>query len=445
MILKLTKSSDNTKNVLINIINGMGIKGIGIIIGLLTTPAYMRYFNDKSVLGVWFTALSILSWILNFDMGIGNGLRNKLVGTFVAGDDISSRKYISSAYLFLSVISIGIGIILSIIIFFVPWNRLFNIDELVISPDLLFRAVLIMMLSILIQFVLRIITSILYALQNAFIPNLLGLCSNIIMLIYVGMCNRTGINNSVTNLAFSYMLATNIPLLIATITLFLTKLRNMVPSFKFYSREHAKDTLKIGGIFLALQIVSMIINNSTVFLISLLKGSFYVVEYNVYFKVFSLASIMFSIITTPIWSAITKAKEEKNYKWIKKVVRTLQAVAIFFVFFELILIPFMQLIFDLWLKEQSFKVDTIIMIIFAIEQGVMIWSGINAAICSGLNELKFQFILITCGALIMYPLSFLFNLTFDQYYVVTIAHIISLLPYCIGQTLWLEKKLQKSF
>ncbi|EOU1150939.1 hypothetical protein AB8J25_001843 [Clostridium perfringens] len=86
MINRMKNINGNTKKVIINIINGIGIKGGAILIAFFTTPAYMRYFENESILGVWFTILSVLSWILNFDLGIGNGIRNRLVKTLLNND-----------------------------------------------------------------------------------------------------------------------------------------------------------------------------------------------------------------------------------------------------------------------------------------------------------------------------------------------------------------------
>ncbi|WP_300386241.1 hypothetical protein [Clostridium sp.] len=433
----------DTKKVIKNIINGIGIKGGSILVAFFTTPAYMRYFENNSILGIWFTILSVLSWILNFDLGIGNGIRNRLVITLSKNDLEGSKKYISSGYIFLSIIALFLAIFIFIISQFIPWNKFFNISIKEISPHVLKDSIIIVLFGILVQFVLRLISSILYALQESFIPNLLALITNIVLLIYVSISNYTGKDNNITSLAFAYFLSVNIPLLLATIIIFFVKLREIRPSIKYFDIDYALDTLKVGGAFLGLQLEAMIINNTSVFFITWLLGSALVVEYNLYFKIFSLTSTIYALITVPIWSAITKAKVENNYEWIKKTTRILQIIAIIFVIGEICVLPIMQWIFDIWLKENTLNVDYLIMIFFAIEQGIIIWSGIYASICSGLNEIKMQFILMSVGAIIMIPLVFILSKLINNYYSIIIAHCLALLPYCIGQTIWLENYLRK--
>ena len=99
---KLKKVDKDSRNVVLNMVNTLLVKGGALVIALLTTPEYMRYFNNKSVLGVWYTMLSILTWVLYFDLGIGNGLRNKLVESIASGNIKKQKEYVSSAYIFLS-------------------------------------------------------------------------------------------------------------------------------------------------------------------------------------------------------------------------------------------------------------------------------------------------------------------------------------------------------
>ena len=47
-MMKFRELSGNTRKVVSNIVNGIGLKGIAIIVGFLTTPAYMKYFEDNA-------------------------------------------------------------------------------------------------------------------------------------------------------------------------------------------------------------------------------------------------------------------------------------------------------------------------------------------------------------------------------------------------------------
>lgn len=213
------------------------------------------------------------------------------------------------------------------------------------------------------------------------------------------------------------------------------------PSIQFFKIDCAVDTLKLGGLFLFIQLEAMLLNNSSTLLITKLCGPSFVVEYNVYFKVFTMVNTFYALVTIPIWSAVTKAMAEQNYQWIKKTLRVLQAVAGIFVVAQLLMLPLMQWFFDVWLGGKSFAVSYDIMFCFAFEQLFMVWSSMNAAICNGLNQTKKQLKYMTIGIVLLFILSTVFTNYFDNYAVIVIAHCFALLPYCVSQSIWLEKYL----
>ena len=109
------KIDENDWIVVKNILVSLFIKGGALLVSLLTMPAYFRYFNDEKILGVWFTILSMINWVINFDLGIGNGLRNYLVEAIAQDNTKKMKYYISSAYfsiaamiMILSVLFLGI-------------------------------------------------------------------------------------------------------------------------------------------------------------------------------------------------------------------------------------------------------------------------------------------------------------------------------------------------
>ena len=58
---KLSNASDNDKIVYRNVIGAFIVKGGALFISLFTLPAYINFFNNDVVLGVWYTILSLLN------------------------------------------------------------------------------------------------------------------------------------------------------------------------------------------------------------------------------------------------------------------------------------------------------------------------------------------------------------------------------------------------
>lgn len=442
-LIEKLKSQDNTGIILRNTLMSILIKGGSLFIALFTTPAYMRYFDNDEVLGVWFTLLSVLAWILNCDMGIGNGLRNHLVYAVNEKDWSKAKKYISSSYL--SLFGIGFIILTAVIIAgnFVSWNKVFNISTDLIDAATMTSAVQILLASIILQFILRLVTSILYALQEAFVPSLLNLSTTIMLLIFVLVSNALNQNNSLVSLAYAYLIAVNLPLMIATLWVFLYKIPEVRPSPAFFRKDYAQSVLTVGTRFLWLQFIAMVVDNTNNYLITLFVGNAAVVEYQIYNKIFNFPMTMVMLLTNSLWSTITKAKAENDWRWIKASYNKYMKIAGLIGIIEIALIIPLQWIYNLWLGDKTISVNYSIAVIFALSGTIMSLRTILASYSNGLCELKIQTIYMTIGALVNIPLAYIFSRISGSYISIVIANIISMLPYCIAQMGWCHEYFKK--
>ena len=108
-----------------NTVYSMFIRVAGILVSLLLVPFTLDYLNPYEY-GIWITLNSILTWINYFDIGLGNGLRNKL-GEAIAGRDMKlGRVYVSTTFALLTVIVgiLCIGILIANN--FIDWNSVLN-------------------------------------------------------------------------------------------------------------------------------------------------------------------------------------------------------------------------------------------------------------------------------------------------------------------------------
>ena len=80
-----------------NIVASAGIKVADTLVYLLLVPLTLGYLNAYEY-GIWLTLNSILAWINSFDIGLGNGLRNKLATAIAEGDKEKARAYVSTTF-----------------------------------------------------------------------------------------------------------------------------------------------------------------------------------------------------------------------------------------------------------------------------------------------------------------------------------------------------------
>ncbi|MEG0409161.1 MAG: hypothetical protein RR623_09835 [Bacilli bacterium] len=322
------KKNEKDKVILYNVIGAFAIKGVALSISIFSMPLYISYFNNEFVLGLWFTILSVLSWIFNFDLGLGNGLRNNLVELLILKDKNEIKKHISSSYFIISIAALITIIIGTIIFLFFNLNNMFNISESLISSKYLLMSIMILFVGTIISFILKLINSILYALQRSAINDLILLISNAIPIIFIIFFKSTNIEYKLIVLSIVYVISICMPLIIATIVVFKTKpLNQCFPRIKYFSKTIAKKVFTLGSTFFIVQIAFMLITATNEMIISNFFSPTYVVEYQIYNKLFTLIGSFILIGLTPIWSGVTKAFAQGDYNWIVKINKLLIMVA----------------------------------------------------------------------------------------------------------------------
>lgn len=433
------------KNLIANIIGTVGIKGVALAISTLSMPAYIAYFENELALGVWFSLNSILNWILTFDLGIGNGLRNQLVPELNSGNKPMMKKLISSAYFMLGTVSLVVGVIGVFLIRILDLNALLNIDKSIISPEIMFQSVSVVFLAIVIKFFLNIITSILYAMQKTALPNLIALLSTISILVFVLLYKNPSVETKFLALSYFNLFSMCAPILLATVIIFVTVLKDARPSVKHVDRKMGKRVVGLGGKFFIVQICFMVISSTNELLISKLVSPENAVSYNGYHRWFFLIITMFSLLIQPMWSSFSQAHAEKNYNWIKSIYRKFIICASMGTLGAVFLAAVFPVIVKIWLGENAGTIDVQFGYSICFASLVATTLFINSATCvaNALNELRCQIIWTIVGAVIKIPLSVLLVNWLNSWIGVPLANVIVLLPLALFQNIESVRKINK--
>ena len=447
-MVKLSKDSisgavKNNKNILVNILGAFLVKGGSMLLTLFLLPAYIRFFGNDNVLGIWYTILSIINWVLVFDLGIGNGLRNKLPKALAENNVKEGKTLVSSTYISSAALVVLIGIVGSVVIHLLNWNAILNIDESELALPVLKYAIQIAFVGVLIQFVLKLVTSILYAIQKSGLVNFLTFLSNVIIFIVINLLPAGDTSSSIIAMSYFNILAVNLPLLVVSMILFMGKFKDIRPSFKVWSKDSAKSVLKIGVTLLWLQLIFMVISSTNEFLITAFCGPSAVVDYQVYFKIFNSVAAICSLVLIPIWSALTKAKVEKRYTWIKKTYMLLLGFSVLALLVLLAIVLILQPIVNFWLKEDAITVSTIYGVIFALSGFIFLVHNVNTSIGNGFSYFKPQIVFMTIAAVVDIPLAWIFVKLTGGMIGIVLANIIALIPFEVAQPIFFFRYLNK--
>jgi len=444
MKINLRNLDKDNKTILYNVFAAFIIKGGSLIISLLTMPAFIKYFNDKEVLGVWFTLLSVLIWILSFDLGIGNGFRNNLVKYLIENDRKKIKDLVSSAYFSISIFVIITTFIGFFSANFINWNRLFNISENVVNSLVLIKVIKITFIGIMLQFIFKLSSSIIYAFQKASINNLIGLITSSLQLLFILLTPSISPQKNLILLSYGYAFFTNLPFFVASIIIFSTVLRDCKPNIKNVKKDKVKIVLNTGGLFFWCQIMYMLIMNTNELFITRFNGPDYVVDYQVYYKLFSLIAMLFMLALSPIWSSVTKAMEEKKVEWLKKLFRIMNISVLLALFFEFFLIFILQPIVNIWLKEDAIEINIYFSLIFAFFGSVFIYQSVLSTIVCGLGKMKFQAVYYTIAVILKVLLIYILMKKFNNFIVIVAVNAIILLPYCILEQIRINSFVSKN-
>lgn len=414
---------EKTREVVTNVISTAGVKGLSFFVTFATMPAYMKYFDNDLILGVWYTIFSLASWVLSFDMGIGNGLRNNLVFVLVANDKQRAKSLISSAYVAITLLTLLMMALSLTIVHFVDWNSFLNVSTDSLPSQDLRWSVGILLVGILLQMTFRIINSVLYALQRSSINNFLALLTSLLMLTFALVAPRIGLSNNLIALAIAYLVFVNLPLLVASLLVFSfdKALKGCGPSVKLFHLDQAKTIVSLGFSFLWAQIMFMLICNTNEYLIAQLASPEAVVEYQAYFKLTSLALSIYVLALTPLWSAVTKALGEGDYNWLKRAYSVLRRSVLAIALIEILIVAALQPLMDVWLGVGAIQINYAYGLFFALMNICQAWQSAESTIACGSGRMMTQNICYTVGIILKIVLSFILVTVFSQSWIVLIV------------------------
>ncbi len=431
-------NNENDKIIIKNITASLIIKGSALVISLFKMPAYIRYFDNQIVLGVWFTVLSLLSWVLTFDFGLGHGLRNNLVKPIVENDKNKIKEYISSAYIIIGAVSVLILFAAYIVFPYINWNSLFNVSEELVSSTTILFAVNTLFFGIIIMSVLRLVLSVLYALQKSAVSNLITIVSSIAELLFVLLAPSYDIEINLKMLAVAHVVAANLPLLVASFVIFGKYLKGCTPSIKSFCKKAAFDILGLSGAFFYVQILFMLIASSNEFLIARYSDPVYVVDYEIYSKLFTALGLIFTLALAPLWSAVTKAQAQKDIKWIKKTYKLFGWMSLAAVVIELSMIPFLQAIVNIWLGDAAITINYGYATAFAVMGSTFVYQSVLSTFANGMGRLKVQALCYTLGFIAKLVIVHIGMRIYSGWIVVVFANLFAYALYCVVQPLFLK-------
>lgn len=370
-------------------------KPLSMIVSFLYTPLLLNYLGNESF-GIWTTMFSVINWINYFDVGIGNGLRNILSQYIDHNNKKDACIAVSTSYIVLSLISSLVLIVGIISIFILDIGNIFNTD-LNIRP-----ALLITFIFICINFILGLIKTQLYALNEAEKVGFMTINMQLLNLIGIFIISSF----SKANL---FYVAIIIGVSGALINIIYTKgiwikYKFLIPRLNMFDIRKLKIICNIGIKLFLIQICAIILYSTDNIIISKLFGPAAVTPYSTAYTAFGLLNGIFGAMLVPLWSKYAVAIQRENYIWIKNTILKLLKLLPFIAILIIIGVFLYKPVAVVWLHK-ALNYDKGLILCTGVYYFMMIWGSIYSTALNGMSRVNLQLVLAIITAIVNIPLS----------------------------------------
>jgi O-antigen/teichoic acid export membrane protein len=368
----------------------------------MLVPLTINYI-DPTRYGIWITLSSVIAWFGFFDIGLGNGLRNRFAEALANGQHELAKVYVSTTYAILFILTGSALFLFYLINPFIDWNAILNAEQNIIARNELSILALVVFTFFSLQFVFKLIVTILMADQRPAVAALFDLFAKIIALILIVFLIRTT-SGSLLYLGIAMSISPVLVLFVANFWFFSGRYKMYKPSIKSVDFSKAGNLFNLGVKFFSIQIAAILLYQTNNIIIAQLFGPEQVTPYNVAFKYFSVLMMGFTIVNTPFWSAFTEAWGKQETLWIKNIMRKLFMLWGGLLVMGLIMLVCSQRAYSIWIGD-TITINYTISALVCAWTLLNAWNGIFGNFLNGLGKVKLQMCLGLSAALLNIPLS----------------------------------------
>jgi len=320
-------------------------KAVRVLTTFVSVPLAIGYLGAERY-GLWLTIGSVAAFLTFADLGLGNGLLNAVADAEGRDDHEASARAVSSAFFMLLGVAVLFALVGMVAYPLVDWDRVFNVSSPVAVAEA-GPAVAVFVACFLVSMPLGIVERVQLGLQEGFANSLWEGLGAVIGL--AGVVIAIQLQLSLPWLVFAMSGGPVIALLMNAWVLFWRQRRWLRPSFARYSRDAAGRMLRLGALFLVLQVVSAAAFFSDNFVAAHVLGAAAVTQYAVPRRMFDAVALIVAMYVTPLWPAYGEAIARGDVQWVRRtLVRSTVRMTLFALGVGAVLVAFGQPILHLW-------------------------------------------------------------------------------------------------
>jgi O-antigen/teichoic acid export membrane protein len=392
---------DRSRYLFANIAASFLIKGWSAVVVLLMVPATLHCLGDYQN-GIWLTISSLLLWIDNMDIGLGNGLRNKVAEYMAHGETERTRRLISSTFAMLTCIIIPVLLILLLLIALSDPYGVLNAEPEKVSH--LDQVLMVTVTLVCTSFIFKLIGNFYMGIQLPAVSNLLIALGQTLALVGTYIVLWSG-SHSLMHIALVNTAAPLLVYLIAYPITFYYKYPQLRPALSLINLKEAKGVVNMGVQFFIMQISSVVLFMTSNLLISKLFTPAMVTPYQITYRYLSVLLVVFTVICMPFWNTTTDAYERNDMEWIRQATRKLRLMTIGILMMMVVMVVISPWVYDIWIG--NITIDIKMSIVMAAYIFILIYSMRYSYFINGIGKLRLQLIFTASAAIIFIPLAYL--------------------------------------
>lgn len=298
------------------VLAGLG-KVISMATGLISVPLVVGYLGSDQY-GMWVAMTSLVATLGPLDLGIGLGLLTILSDADGRGDRDTARRAVATSIAMLLTIAAFALAVFVVAYSFIPWQRLFNVSTVAAASDA-GPATAVLVTSFAIGLPLGVIGLIQLAHQSNYISSAWAIAGNLGSLAAILVVIQFHATLPVLAVAL-----TGVGLLAALFNgtiLFGVQRPWLRPHRRDVDRSLIRPLLRVGGLFMVLQLAGLAAFQLDNFVIIQIMGASSVQEYAIPVKLFAIAPTLLSFALTPLWPAYRESLARGDWVWISRTLR----------------------------------------------------------------------------------------------------------------------------
>ncbi len=352
--------------------------------------------------GVWMTIASFASLLTFLDLGVGNALTNHVARTASRDDPALLRQTIGGGLASLAIIGVAVGGMLCVLAAWLPWGNLIKVDQTELLSEartaVMFFAILYGM-TIFTNGLQRVFAG----LQSSFEGHVASALGSLAAVIGVWFAAKQQAGIPVLlGVTFGSQSAASLLLL-----RILYKRRQLsLSGLLTAARVETPVLLRSGGLFLVLQLGTMVGWGADSLIISSTLGAAQVAVYSVTQRLFQFISQPLALLNAPLWGAYADAHVRHDKRFIRSTLqKSISATLGLSIIGVVIILIVNEWLIDKWTSGQI-VVPILFISIFAVWTVLETSGNAFAMFLNGVGEVRLQVISTLLFCAIALPLKF---------------------------------------